>query len=137
MTLVSSEPSSVALKSTGSPSDSKAHAPNAVTSSSGTPAASESTISSTFEIPYAFPMSMMTSEPTPSANSFPLHLPDSFQWLETTQAEYGNMLEGSQNLSFMDLLALPLGVSLGKGFLLWNAGNWGLGNMLPHQEKHF
>jgi len=59
-------------------------------------------------------------------------LPDAFQQLETNQTNYGNTFEGGQNLSFTNLLALPLEGSSGEGFLPWNAENWGLGNMLPY-----
>lgn len=86
---------------------------------------------------YVFPMVL---EPTPSENTFPLCLPDSLQQSETNQIEYGSTFEGGQNLSFTNLLALPLDENLGKGFLAWNTtqcmynatGNWGLDGMLPY-----
>lgn len=54
--------------------------------------------------------------------------------------EYGNAFEGGQNLSFTNLLALPLDENSGEGFLAWNtpqcmynaAGNWGLDGTLPY-----
>jgi hypothetical protein len=170
LTLTGAPSDNVGSTLADAPSEDKVPVLNVATSSSGTPItftvptnpttsaiavnthAVAAPTPSTFVTPYAFPASTTALEPTPSyafstaleptpsENAFPLRLPDSFQQSETNQIEYGNMFEGGQNLSFTNLMAMPLDGNSGEGFSAWNtpqhmynaAGNWGLDGTLPY-----